>query len=117
MASIEAMWVTPASVMLLSPKSMYSTFMFSCDNGLRVVRRPLVRFHEERRWLFEEPTQSRMSPSILLYTKICKWRGFGVRGVAVQGLGLRVQGGECGVEGPAYQAAPSIIISQNVFLE
>jgi hypothetical protein len=25
----------------------------------------VVRSHEERWWLFEEPTQSRMSPSIL----------------------------------------------------
>ena len=32
--------------------------------------RPLVRSHEERRWLFEEPTQSRTSPCILQYTKI-----------------------------------------------
>ena len=30
----------------------------------------LVRSHEERRWLFEEPTQSRISPSILEYTKM-----------------------------------------------
>ena len=30
----------------------------------------LVRSHTERRWLFEEPTQSRISPSILEYTKI-----------------------------------------------
>ena len=29
----------------------------------------LVRSHEERRWLFEEPTQSRVSPSILYHTK------------------------------------------------
>ena len=29
----------------------------------------LVRSHEERRWLFEEPTQSRISPSILYHTK------------------------------------------------
>ena len=28
------------------------------------------RSKEERRWLFEEPTQSRVSPSILQYTKI-----------------------------------------------
>ena len=32
------------------------------DSGL-VGRK--VRSHEERRWLFEEPIQSRMSPSIL----------------------------------------------------
>ena len=28
-----------------------------------------MRSHEERRWLFEGPTQSRMSPSMLQYTK------------------------------------------------
>ena len=30
----------------------------------------LVRSHEERRWLFEEPTQYRKSPTLLQYTKI-----------------------------------------------
>ena len=29
-----------------------------------------VRSHEESRWLFEEPTQSRVSPSMLEYAKI-----------------------------------------------
>ena len=31
--------------------------------------RPIVRSYEERRRIFEEPTQSRISPSILWYTK------------------------------------------------
>ncbi len=42
------------------------------DSGLvgrKVFFRPLVRSHEERRWLFEEPTQSRISQSMLQYTK------------------------------------------------
>ena len=29
-----------------------------------------VRSHEERRWLFEEPTEIRISPRILYYRKI-----------------------------------------------
>ena len=36
------------------------------------VDRPRVRSHEERRRLFEEPTQSRISPSLLHYTKNTK---------------------------------------------
>ena len=31
---------------------------------------PLVRSHEERRWLFEEPAQSRISPSLLEYARV-----------------------------------------------
>ena len=30
----------------------------------------MARSDEEKRWLFEEPTQSRISPSILQYTQI-----------------------------------------------
>jgi hypothetical protein len=41
------------------------------DVGLsRVGRLALVRSHEERRWLFEVPTQSRISPSRLEFMKI-----------------------------------------------
>ena len=35
----------------------------------KVIDSGLVRSHEERRWLFEEPSLSRISPSILYYTK------------------------------------------------
>ena len=35
--------------------------------------RPLVRSQEERRRLFEEPTKSHISPSILQYTKNTWW--------------------------------------------
>ena len=34
------------------------------------LRVGLVRSHEKRRWLFEEPTQSQISTSILKYTTI-----------------------------------------------
>ena len=40
--------------------------------NLKRVDRLRVGSHEERRWLFEEPNQSRMSPSPREYTKIDK---------------------------------------------
>ena len=48
-----------------------------------------MRSHEERRRLFEEPTQSRISPNILQYTKI----GLGVKGLG-KGSGIRGDGFE-----------------------
>ena len=42
------------------------------DSELVGSKGPLVRSDEERRWLFEEPTQSRISPSMLEYTKMMR---------------------------------------------
>jgi hypothetical protein len=44
--------------------TLVQRFLGVIDAGL-VGRKVLVRSHEERRWLFERPTKSRISPSIL----------------------------------------------------
>ena len=57
----------PTGPPLSAKKRSYPHTGLACIDRLRAG---WVRFHEERRWLFERPTQSRTSPSILKYTKI-----------------------------------------------
>ena len=59
----EASDILQTSKFLLHQKSENVRTSVLIDSGL-------VRSHEERKWLFEEPTQSRITPSILEYTKI-----------------------------------------------
>ena len=50
----------------LSGRDKFTVRRHTFDDRLRVQ----VMSHEERSWLFEEATQSRISPSILEYMKL-----------------------------------------------
>ena len=53
------------------PWLTFQLFLGSVENvDYRLRVGSLVRFQEERKRLFEEPTQSRISPSVLQHTKI-----------------------------------------------
>ena len=72
--------------------------------------RPLVRPHEKRKWLFEQPTQSRIFPVYRVAASAqraspARRRRFWVcsLGLWASGLGFRVSGFELGVEGGGFQ--------------
>ena len=60
------------------------------------------RSHEERRWLFEEPTQSRRSPSIRWYTNIKRGVCGGFKEVCAGVQKGCVRDFKGGVRGPGF---------------